>query len=200
MSNVTRATAALTLAFAIACTGGDTPMAPAEIPAPATPAPPELARPAEPAAPEAPAPPEAPDEPAMPASAASGGAAGDHWCCQYDGPLGKTHDLIDNPATCAEKYADHAPEFVSSPECAPVCCKYAKDPADLSEGYVFEEVASGNCDMRKGTLIELEEGATCRDPDKPRAPVTRKAIRPTPPPQPTFRERMKNPHNPRSKK
>lgn len=120
---------------------------------------------------------------------AAGGAADSAWCCQYDGPLGKTQDLIDNPAACATKYADHAPEFVTSPACVAVCCEYARDPADLSKGMVFSEVAAGNCDMRRGRIVELDDGASCRDPARPAprrpAPV-RPAPAPAPPPPPKY--------------
>ncbi|MCB9669447.1 MAG: hypothetical protein H6736_23395 [Alphaproteobacteria bacterium] len=203
MSKLSQATLAATLAFVLACTGGETPMGPASVgsaPAPEAPAP--LAVPADAPEPDA-APPDAGNV-ETPDPDGAGGAAGDTWCCQYDGPLGKTHDLIDNPAECAQKYADHNPEFISSAECAPVCCKYAKDPADLSKGFTWESVAAANCEMRKGTVESIADGATCRDPSipAPRASTVRPAPPPAPPPPkpPTFRERMGNPHNPRGQK
>lgn len=182
-------TAVFTVSFA--CTG-ETPSpepAPAAAPAPSAPlAVPVEAPKDEPA--EAP-----PAEPSTP-----GAAAGETWCCQYDGPLGKTQALIDNPGECASTYADHHPEFIAAPECAPVCCKYAKDPADLSAGFQWDTVAAGNCTMRKGTPVELDEGATCRDPDAPK-PVARPRTKPAPEPEPepTYRERLKNPLNPKGR-
>ncbi len=190
--------------FVLACTGGEPPTASStvEVP-PATPAP----APVTPPSPAAEAGTAANDE-APPTTA---GDADDAWCCQYDGPLGKTLDLIDNPATCASRYADHNPQFINAPECEPVCCKYAKDPADLSQGFIWKTVAAGNCAMRKGTPVEAGSdkcqapGTTKPTSPKPQPAPTRRTAPRKPaaapaPKKPTFRERVGSPYKPKSRR
>lgn len=159
---------ALALGFVLACTGGD-------VPAPTPrPAPPPAPAPAPPPAPEPPKdtdtdtdPDAAAAEDGTPGEApAEGTPEGENWCCEYTGPLGTTQALLDNPKACTDQFGDKGGKFVQGNQCAAVCCKYAKDPADLAKGYETETVAAGNCTMRKGTIDETACAAT---PPRPRA-------------------------------
>jgi hypothetical protein len=116
-------------------------------------------------------------------TASAGAPAGAAWCCEYDGPLGKTQDLIDNPAACAARYAAYQPTFVSGAVCEPVCCRYARDAADVSRGYAFDTVAAGNCTLRGGSVVELDAGQRCQDPSRPSTPRMRPRPAPAPPPR-----------------
>ncbi|MEZ4322502.1 MAG: hypothetical protein R3F61_33855 [Myxococcota bacterium] len=196
----------VSVGFVLACMGGEAPKpSPKPPPAPAAaPAP----------APEAPKDGEAGENPdGEPGEATEAGGAegegttegaegtdaatdGEFWCCEYDGPLGKTHALIDSPAECTEQFGSNGAEFVKGPQCEPECCKYAQDPADLGKGYLHEVVAKANCDMRKGERVEpskdvcpslLPEGTSEASPKPrprpaPRGPLTRPGTQPAPAP------------------
>lgn len=75
-------------------------------------------------------------------------------------------------------------------QCAPVCCKYPKDAADLAKGYTTETVAAGNCTMRNGTVEETGCAVKPR-PAQPATPIpsklTRPGTRPAPGPAPAPR-------------
>ncbi|MCB9676899.1 MAG: hypothetical protein H6737_17420 [Alphaproteobacteria bacterium] len=187
MSRVSWGAGALSVVFLFACMGGE---APKPSPAPAAPAPAAPAPAAEPAGEGGEATPdgEKTEDGAKEGEGGEGTAEatddGESWCCEYDGPLGKTHALLDSPKECTDKFGSNGAEFVKGPQCEAVCCKYAEDPADLGKGHLHEVVAKANCEMRKGETVEptaevcaelMPEGA---EDDKPAAKP-----RPRPPPR-----------------
>lgn len=183
---------AVALGFALACTGDVAPPPPSPSPAPA-PAPAPATDPAptdgdEGAAADTDA--EGTDAAAAGEASENGAAPGESWCCEYDGPLGRTQALLDSPKECTDEFGSQNAEFVKGDQCAPVCCKYAKDPADLGKGFNTETVAAGNCTMRKGT-VEPDACAAKPRPSGPRpTPQPSRLVRPgsTAPPAPGGRK------------
>ena len=171
MSRISAGVASLGVVFLLACMGGDDSSV-------TVPTPPEADK-------------AATDGDEAPKDGDKAGDDGDTtegaWCCEYEGPLGATQALIDNPKECTEKFGDKNAKFIKGDQCAPVCCKYATDEADLGKGYTYETVAAGNCTMRKGDAVDKDaEGSDAKDCVDPKGAeaTTTDAPKPAPVAQP----------------